>query len=85
MPATSEERGPVELLADEIRDVFEAVLMVEDLKPGSSEVSGSVGGSSGVNGKRLKARDGVAITGEDTLDIAASEPAEILIADVPAA
>ena len=63
MPSTSDERGPVELLADEflarckrgekptikeycdrhpdladeIRDVFEAVLMVEDLKPGHDD------------------------------------------------
>jgi serine/threonine-protein kinase len=41
-------------LADEIRDVFEAVLMVEDLKPGSSDVSGSVGESVKVDGKRLE-------------------------------
>src|SRR5262249_14623457 len=41
-------------LADEIRDVFEAVLMVEDLKPGSSDVSGSFGESVRVDGKRLE-------------------------------
>src|SRR5262245_40104472 len=41
-------------LADEIRDVFEAVLMVEDLKPGSSDVSGSLGESATVGGKRLQ-------------------------------
>src|SRR5262249_27790005 len=41
-------------LADEIRDVFEALLMVEDLKPGSSDVSASVGESVTVNGKRLE-------------------------------
>jgi serine/threonine-protein kinase len=41
-------------LADEIRDVFEAVLMVEDLKPGSSNVSGSAGESLSGNGKRLE-------------------------------
>jgi len=40
-------------LAGEIRDVFEAVLMVEDLKPGSDDVSGSVGESAKVDGKRL--------------------------------
>ena len=71
MSSSSDERGPVGLLADEflarckrgekptiqeyceqhpaladeIRDVFEAVLMVEDLKPGSGDVSGSVGES----------------------------------------
>src|SRR5260370_40917635 len=39
-------------LAEEIRDVFEAVLMVEDLKPGSDEVSGSFGESVRVDGKR---------------------------------
>jgi serine/threonine protein kinase/Tfp pilus assembly protein PilF len=80
MPSSSDERGPVELLADEflarckrgekptikeycdrhpdladeIRDVFEAVLMVEDLKPGSDDVSGSVGESVKVDGKRLQ-------------------------------
>src|SRR5262245_50632129 len=79
MPSPSDDRSPVELLADEfltrckrgekptireycdrhpdladeIRDVFEAVLMVEDLKPGSSDVSGSVGESVKVDGKRL--------------------------------
>ena len=37
-----------------------------------------------VNGKPAKARDGVAITGEDALEITASEASEILIADVPA-
>src|SRR5262249_28352653 len=31
--------------ADEIREVFEALLMVEDLKPGSSNLSVSVGGA----------------------------------------
>ena len=40
-------------LAEEIRDVFEAVLMVEDLKPGSDDVSGSFGESVKVDGKRL--------------------------------
>src|SRR5262249_49595854 len=41
-------------LADEIRDVFEAVLMVEDLKPGSSDVRGSLGDSAKADGKRLE-------------------------------
>jgi serine/threonine protein kinase/Flp pilus assembly protein TadD len=41
-------------LADEIRDVFEAVLMVEDLKPGSEEISGSYGASVRMEGKRLE-------------------------------
>src|SRR5262249_19324203 len=80
MSSSSDERGPVELLADEflarckrgekptikeycdqhpelageIRDVFEAMLMVEDLKPGSDEVSGSLGESVPVAGKRLQ-------------------------------
>src|SRR5262249_10077792 len=80
MASSSDERGPVNLLAeeflarckrgekptikeycdrhpglaDEIRDVFEAVLMVEDLKPGSGDVSGSVGESANGNGKRLE-------------------------------
>src|SRR5262245_16397069 len=40
-------------LAEEIRDVFEAVLMVEDLKPGSDDVSGSVGVSVEASVKRL--------------------------------
>src|SRR5262249_29846926 len=41
-------------LADEIRDVFEALLMVEDLKPGSDDASGSFGKSAGIDGKRLE-------------------------------
>jgi serine/threonine protein kinase/WD40 repeat protein len=41
-------------LADEIRDVFEALLMVEDLKPGAGDVSGSFGESVKVDGKRLE-------------------------------
>jgi eukaryotic-like serine/threonine-protein kinase len=79
MLSSIDERGPVEILADEflarckrgekptikeycdrhpdlaeeIRDVFEAVLMVEDLKPEVDEVSGSAGESVKVNGKRL--------------------------------
>src|SRR5215468_3297753 len=80
MSSSSDERGPVELLAeeflarckrgerptikeycdrhpelaDEIRDVFEALLMVEDLKPGSDDASGSFGKSAGIDGKRLE-------------------------------
>jgi hypothetical protein len=80
MASSSDERGPVDLLAeeflarckrgekptikeycdrrpelaDEIRDVFEAVLMVEDLKPGSSAISGSPGESVNVDSKRLE-------------------------------
>jgi WD40 repeat protein/serine/threonine protein kinase len=80
MSLSSDERGPVESLADEflarlkrgekptikeycdrhpdladeIRGVFEAVLMVEDLKPGSSDVSGSPGAVARVDGKRLQ-------------------------------
>jgi serine/threonine protein kinase len=41
-------------LAEEIRDVFEAVLMVEDLRPGTEDASGSYGESVRVNGKRLE-------------------------------
>src|SRR6516164_2480664 len=41
-------------LADEIRDVFEAVLMVEDLKPATEDASGSYGDSAQFNGKRLE-------------------------------
>src|SRR5262245_18392085 len=40
-------------LADEIRDVFQAVLMVEDLRPATDDGSGSFGESANVNGKRL--------------------------------
>jgi serine/threonine-protein kinase len=80
MSSSSDQRGPVELLADEflarckrgerptiqeycdrhpdlageIRDVFEAVLMVEDLKPASGDVSGSFGDSVHFDGKRLE-------------------------------
>ncbi len=80
MSSSSDERGPVEVLAeeflarckrgekptireycnrhpalaDEIRDVCEAVLMVEDLKPGSGDVSGSLGDAVPANGKRLE-------------------------------
>jgi serine/threonine-protein kinase len=41
-------------LADEIRDVFEAVLMVEDLKPGPDETAASSGDSMHIAGKRLE-------------------------------
>jgi serine/threonine-protein kinase len=41
-------------VAGEIRDVFEALLMMEDLRPGSDGVSGSVGESVQVGGKRLE-------------------------------
>jgi hypothetical protein len=80
MSSSSEERGPVGLLADEflarckhgerptikeycdrhpelageIRDVFEALLMVEDLRPGTDDVSGSAGEAIPVGGKRLQ-------------------------------
>src|SRR5881227_1200471 len=80
MATSSDERGPVDLLAeefldrhkrgeqptigeycarhpelaDEIRDVFEALLMVEDLKPGPQEESGSFGDSIRLDGKRLE-------------------------------
>src|SRR5215468_7774273 len=80
MSSTSEEPGPVEVLADEflarckrgekptikeycdrhpsladeIRDVFEAMLMVEDLKPASDEASGAPGESVPGGGKRLQ-------------------------------
>src|SRR6516162_500999 len=79
MSSSSDERSPVELLADEflarckrgerptikeycdrhpdlaneIRDVFEAVLIVEDLKPASDESSGFLGESASAAGKRL--------------------------------
>jgi serine/threonine protein kinase len=80
MSSSSQERSPVELLADEflarckrgekptikeycdrhpdladeIRDVFEAVLMVEDLRPGSDDTSDSSVASVRVAGKRLE-------------------------------
>jgi serine/threonine protein kinase len=80
MSSINDERGPVELLADEflarckggekptikeycdrhpdladeIRDVFEAVLMVEDLKPGSSNVSGLSADFVHIDGKLLE-------------------------------
>jgi serine/threonine-protein kinase len=80
MSSSSDERGPVGVLADEflarckrgerptikeycdrhpalageIRDVFEALLMVEDLRPGTDEVSGSDGESVKVTDKRLE-------------------------------
>src|SRR6516164_7815283 len=80
MSSSSNERGPVGLLADEfltrckggerptsqeycdrhpelageIRDVFEALLMVEDLRPGTDEASGSASESVQVGGKRLE-------------------------------
>src|SRR5262245_10895188 len=41
-------------LAEEIRDVFEALCMVEELKPGQDEASGSYGDSVRVDGKRLE-------------------------------
>src|SRR5579884_331875 len=41
-------------LAGEIRDVFEALLMVEDLRPGPDDLSGSAGASVQVGGKRLQ-------------------------------
>src|SRR6516162_1802727 len=80
MSSSSDERSPVELLADEflarckrgekpaireycdrhpelateIRDVFEALLMVEDLRPVSDEESGSLDDSVHLGGKRLE-------------------------------
>src|SRR6516165_365186 len=90
MSASSDERGPVNLLADEflarckrgekptikeycdrrpdladeIRDVFEALLMVEDLKPDSGDDSGSFGGPAHVDGKRLERIADYRILGE---------------------
>jgi serine/threonine protein kinase/tetratricopeptide (TPR) repeat protein len=80
MAFSRDERGPVELLADEflarckrgekptikeycddhpeladeIRDVFEAVLMVEDLKPGPADDGGSLGEAMKGAGQRLQ-------------------------------
>ena len=51
-------------LADEIRDVFEAVLMVEDLKPAPGDVSGSFDEPVPVNGKRLEQVGDYRILGE---------------------
>src|SRR5262249_56896196 len=90
MASSSDERGPVNLLADEfmarckrgekptiqeycdrhpdladeIRDVFEAVLMVEDLKPGSDEGSASLGEAAPAAGKRLQQVGDYRILGE---------------------
>src|SRR5438132_1045317 len=51
-------------LAGEIRDVFEAVLMVEDLRPVSNETSDSSVASVRVEGKRLKQVGDYRILGE---------------------
>ena len=51
-------------LAEEIRDVFEAVLMVEDLKPGSDHASESFNHSERVNGNRLEQVEDYRILGE---------------------
>ena len=40
-------------LEDEIRDVFQAILMVEDLKPGSQDDSGTCGSNVQMDGQRL--------------------------------
>src|SRR5262249_61512055 len=90
MSSSSDERSPVELLADEflasckrgegptikeycdrhpeladeIRDVFEAVLMVEDLKPGSSDVTGAPADAVPSDGKRLEQVGDYRILGE---------------------
>src|SRR5262245_22979499 len=40
-------------LAGEIRDVFEALMMVEELRPGSSDASASLGDGTGPDGRRL--------------------------------
>jgi serine/threonine protein kinase len=90
MSSSSNERGPVGLLADEflarckrgekptikeycdrhpdlaeeIRDVFEAVLMVEDLRPGSDDTSDSSVASVRVEGKRLEHVGDYRIVGE---------------------
>jgi serine/threonine protein kinase len=50
--------------ADEIREVFEALLMVEDLKPGSSSQSLSEGGTIPPNGRRLESVGGYRILRE---------------------
>jgi len=41
-------------VASEIREIFEALLMVEDLKPGSVDESGSFGSGIRLDGKRLE-------------------------------
>jgi hypothetical protein len=46
------------------RDVFEALLMVEDLKPGPDEISGSYGDSVRADGKRLERIADYRILGE---------------------
>ena len=39
---------------DEIREVFEALLMVEDLKPGSEDEGGTLGSEIQLDGRRLE-------------------------------
>src|SRR5262249_38971568 len=51
-------------IADEIRDVFEALLMVEDLKPGSGDGGGADGDADQIGGKRLEQVGDYRILGE---------------------
>ena len=71
----------------------DAAILGAALTPGQS-VTHSIGegrraylvpatGSIEINGVAAKARDGIAVTGEDTLTITALEDAEILLADLP--
>jgi redox-sensitive bicupin YhaK (pirin superfamily) len=55
-----------------------------DVEPGRFLYLVPASGLLTINGRHAKARDGIAITGEDALEITASEPSEILVADVPA-
>src|SRR5262245_52660746 len=53
-PSIEEYCDRIPAQASEIRDVFEALLMVEDLKPASNEESNSLGDSVRMDGRRLE-------------------------------
>ncbi len=71
----------------------DAAILAATLKPGQSAehvldpgrflYMVPAAGKITVNGKPAKARDGIAVTGEERVEIEATEEAEILIADVP--
>jgi redox-sensitive bicupin YhaK (pirin superfamily) len=53
------------------------------LEPGRKAYLVGATGRFTVNGVPVKARDGVVVTGDDTIRIEAEEPSEILLADLP--
>lgn len=85
--ARDKEREPLPLQQD-------AAILAATLRPGQSVTHRTgaerhvylvpASGRITVNGKTAEARDGVAITGEEEIVIAATQPSEILLADVPA-